>query len=332
MMEFDFEYRREDEIYRVSQFLRRQAAAGGSFARSGLGWSASAAFVALALAVAFDLVDAASVGATFLAVFIWLMCRRRWALQGAAGEADSPIYGRKRCRVDQAGISIESPYTRHEFRWTAIREIEDSPHHVAFYIDAARCQVIAKKSFAAADQLQSFQDELRRNATAARFVAAAAASPVSASAGWRLILLIVAFVCALLAIAQIRTRSSLAPPREAARLAIAVDHIDAAAAEVVVLGRVSNPTRKGLQVVSLGLQFFDKDDRFIDQCTVFTLGLIVRAAGTENFKAGCSVANAGSPQRGDAILATTPRNFARVEVKASRTLPTDGYSLLRQDE
>jgi hypothetical protein len=176
-MEFEYEFRREDELYRARQFLRRYRAAAGSFGRSGYGWIAMGAFIALALAIAFGVIGLGGVAAGLLTMLVWLICRQRWTLERAVGDGNSPIYGRKRCRADETGISIESEYVRNEFGWPAICEIEDSPQYLSFYVDASRGQVIPKKSFASQEQLRQFREELRRHATAARFVETTATSP-----------------------------------------------------------------------------------------------------------------------------------------------------------
>jgi hypothetical protein len=324
-MEFEFEYRKEDENFRARAILRRMGPSG-DFVKSRFGlWT----FVAMTGVMLYIMSNPGSVLPALLtlaAVLAWIVCRNIWAAQRLADDGTSPLFGRKTCKADVTGIAVESQVIRFWLGWPSVRDIEDGEKYISIYYDMIRALVIPKSSFRDAQQQADFIAVLRQYIPPAKI--AREPSPVKDAATGFFNLKVTAILTAALLAWLYMSSISINTP--VAGITATVDKTEVTADTITVLGKLQNPSSDDWQMMMLQLQFTDAGGKFIDQCYTYTYSTVVKAGGSEMFKAACSVPKAGSPPgQGNAILPSTLKNFRKVEVKPGTGYKTGWLGMFR---
>jgi hypothetical protein len=329
-MEIEYEYRREDEIYRAQRFTQRTGAADG-FARSRQALLAWASFAALVMAILTRTIAPGGVLAGVVVILIWGHCRNLWNRIRISADDSSPMYGRRICRIDDKGIAVENAQMKLWFGWPTIREIEDHGGYISIYYDSVRALPLPKKSFRSQEELDKFFALLRTFARASKI--GEKPGPVTASpiAALRPRFPIFALVLGFMLVLWFNTVAGLNGIDQKPDVSTTVDEASTVGDSIVVLGKIKNPGKSDWQLSALTLTFYNAQGKFIDQCTTYTYGLRVAAGATENFKASCSALGkeavaAGAAVAGSAIMPATLKHYARVEVKVGNGFRGDLFS------
>jgi len=329
-IELEFEYRREDENFRSIRLLKRIKTTGNFF-RSKYGIFASLPLLLLCFMMVAGYVTVFSVALTFMAFLIWYRNRNIWLGLRIAADDASPIFGRKCCRVDDKGISIESDNMKNWYSWNCIQDIEDTTQYISIYYDAIRSIVLPKKSFKSTQDLSQFMAILRKYAAISKIgdspsphtyqsPSSYGSRTSSASLLWIVLALIVFYSNSFLTANVFE---------HAPDVSIVIDATNVVDDSIVALGKIHNPGKSDWQVNMLQMQFYNADGKFIDQCTAYTYSLLVKAGANDNFKISCGVPKKGDPERGNYILPSTLKHFSRIEVKAESGYKTDLFSIFR---
>jgi hypothetical protein len=328
-IDIEYDFRREDESYRARRSLARMAASRAFF-RSGYGLMTTVCVAALAAAVLFAGLSGSAVIAGMALVLLWSRFRRLWTVARIADNGASPIYGRRTCRLQDDGIAMDSPHLRIWVDWASIREIEESPDYIEIYYDAYRAITLPRHAFPTEERKQEFLARLRDGAAAAASTRAAARpAPI------RLRQLLAPLSAVLVLIAALlvwQTFHAFDRIQAIPDVRLSIDRTEALDDGIVVLGRVDNPSRSDWRLATLELQFFDKDGRFIDQCSAFSMNLLVKAGKNNHYKATCAVRDKQAPDRGNTILPATLKEYARIEVNPGAAFRAAGPSLFGVDD
>lgn len=316
-MEFEYEYRREDENFR-SMSLWKRLGSPAAFYRSRY---AIFAFLPIILQIILIVLGDLTVAAAILgwvSALLWFWGRNIWSGIRIAADEASPVFGRKLCRIDEKGISIESPSMKTWHAWGCVRDIAENQKYISIYYDLIRAVVLPKKSFRSAEELAQFLSLVRKYASVSK-IGEMPQAPVADLTGARpramgALLWIVILSALLVPILNLNTTiTGFEPVADATAV---VDKTTSAEDSVVALGTIQNTGKSDLRVSMLDMQFFDAAGKFIDQCTVFTYGLSVKAGASENFKASCGLAVKGeAAAAGASIMPSTLKHYAKVTVK-----------------
>ena len=319
-MEFEYEYRFEDENYR-SIGLWKRLGSPSEFFKSRYSAVASVPMLLLCLMVITGHVSLMGAMLAWIAVFVWYWARNLWVARRIALDEASPIYGRKLCRIDEKGISIESADMKFWHSWTGIREVVEDAKYISIYYDLIRAVVLPKKSFATPEAQAQFLTLVRKYASVSKIGEAQTLPAANTAAAprfqwgsatlWAFILI--------MTFAVMNFSGTMTGLEAPADVAVTVDKATVADDTLVVLGKVKNAGTADWHISMLEMQVFDSAGKFIDQCATYTYGLTVKAGGTENFKASCSASPkiaAGTGVVGMSILPSTLKHYSRIDVRA----------------
>lgn len=313
-LQFEFEYRREDETFRSTRVMRR-ASSARDISRSKYGILAYVLLIPITAAIINGMISLAT-GALLILVIAY------WARLLSVGtrindDEGSPLFGHKTCIMDDAGITIDSPNMKVWVSWPVVRDIEESPKHISIYYDLVRAIVLPKASFKTEADLASFREALRRHAAISRIGQGRPVSndPISrastsrrATSMWIWFIIILAITWNMVANNPVVSNT---PPQ----VDITVTDTKIVDGSVVLLGKVHNTSKDTWSVNSMEVTFYE-GDKFIDQCDVYSGMLVVKGGETQSLKASCGLPVRGDANRMGTIMPDTLKKFTRVEVKA----------------
>lgn len=315
----DFEYRREDEVYRARRVMRR-AGNPSSYLKSRYG----IINLCLALPVALLLISGVMSWTMIIVclVLVTLALRNVWSHKSVYDDLTSPIYGRKHCTADANGFAIESNLLKHWISWQGVHDVEDSPRHILVFYDRIRSLAIPKSSFATKEEIANFLGFLRSHLSPSATIQTTAANDVAAVRGIGTILLLLLAVLMIYISQPVLT--SEAPP-----VTFTTERTKVMGNNVVVMGKVTNNSSSDWSLGMLELYYFDKNGTFIDKCDAYS-SIYLKAGHEDYFKATCGVPQAGQAgQEYGFILPETLKNFVSVEIKARNGYKGGLLSVLR---
>lgn len=314
-MEFEYEYRREDETFRSASLWKRLASPTDFF-RSRYAAFAFLPLILLCYLVIAGYVTVAAAVLGWFTAFAWFWSRNVWAGMRIAADEASPIYGRKTCRIDDKGISIESSGMKSWYSWTTVRDVTETEKYVSIYYDLIRAVVVPKKSFRTPEERGMFMNLVQKYVQVSKIGEgprpAAEPAPRLRLAMPMLWIFVLAATFALTNITTSLTGFDQVP-----EAAATVDKATVVDDSIVVLGTLKNTGKSDWRISTLELKFLDGDGKFIDQCTAYTYSLSVKAGATENFKATCGTSQReGVAVAGTTIMPSTLKHYAHIEVRA----------------
>ena len=312
-MEFEYECRREDETFR-SNSLWKRLASPADFFRSRYAVFAALPLILLCYLVVAGYVTLIAAVLGWFTAFAWFWSRNVWAGLRIAADEASPVYGRKTCRIDEAGISIDSAGMKSWFGWFTVRDVVETPKYVSIYYDLIRAVVLPKKSFRSPEEQAQFLALVRKYAQVSKI----GEEPRAAEPAPRRLVMPMLWVFILvMTFALMNMTGGLTGFDQAPEATATVDKAIVVEDSIVVLGTLKNTGKSDWRINMLELKFLDADGKFIDQCMAYTYNLAVKAGATESFKATCSTSQrAEAAVTGTTVMPSTLKHYAHIEVRA----------------
>jgi hypothetical protein len=100
--------------------------------------------------------------ATMFGVMVWLVVLARHQNRMMAPAEDGLVLGKKEMRLMTDGIEERSDLHASFFKWTALRELGNTTHHLFLMIDQNAGLIIPKRAFTDEREVERFVSELQK--------------------------------------------------------------------------------------------------------------------------------------------------------------------------